>query len=686
MSLIKKPILFVILTCLILPFLSAQPQPEPYKKWLEEEVVYIITPTERDVFRKLTTDRQREGFIEAFWKQRDPTPGTPRNEFKDEHYRRLAYANEFYGRGTPRPGWMTDRGRIYIILGPPRNIETFDTIMSVHPAEIWFYSGDTSYGLPPAFNVIFFKKEGMGEYILFSPVNDGPRALIAEDLGESARDDRETYQRLVNLAPVLAPQTLSLIPGERVMPGSTSLASTRLLATVFSYPQKKVEDTYAQALLKYKDIIEVDYSANYIGSDYLVNIAKAEPGYFFLQYSVEPKKISVDSYGDRYSTNFELDGRISDAQGNTIFQYTKEIGLNFTAGQLKDLGETSMAIQDMVPLVPGAFRFDLLVKNTISKEFTSLEENITVPGENAALFLSPLLLGYKLEAGADESGDFVPFKTAQGQLLCPARKTFTPKETLYVFFQAFGLTPEVRSRGQLAVSFLRKEAPFLTKTRGIIEFRGGQDILLEFPLAAFPPDYYKVKVSVRDESRKEILSGDEDFEVTTAADIPRPLIISKVMPSSRADEYDYILGIQELNLGRNDEAYALLERAYRKNPNQLQYALGLSQTLYVRKEYQKVKDILAPFRGESATDQVVYYLGKSCHALSQYGEAAAHYTDYLSRFGLNLEILNLLGMAHYRLGNFSQALDAWKKSLDVNSGQEEVQRLFKSLQEEMKKK
>src|SRR5512136_1545103 len=79
--------------------------PERYRKWLDEEVVYIIAPRERDVFLQLRSDRERDIFIEAFWKQRDPTPGTPRNEFKDEHYRRLDYATKFYGRGTPLPGW-----------------------------------------------------------------------------------------------------------------------------------------------------------------------------------------------------------------------------------------------------------------------------------------------------------------------------------------------------------------------------------------------------------------------------------------------------------------------------------------------------------------------------------------------------------------------------------------------------
>src|SRR4030065_1386424 len=135
MKMIKKMALCLIIGAFLPPLLPAQPKsnpkmPESYRLWLDEEVVYIITSKERDVFRKLETDKERDIFIEAFWKHRDPTPGTPRNELKEEHFRRLSYAKEYYGRGTPRPGWMTDRGRIYIILGPPQNIATFDKIVA----------------------------------------------------------------------------------------------------------------------------------------------------------------------------------------------------------------------------------------------------------------------------------------------------------------------------------------------------------------------------------------------------------------------------------------------------------------------------------------------------------------------------------------------------------------------------
>ena len=93
----------------------------PYKKWLNEDVAYIISDEEKQAWKRLATDDERQQFIEQFWLRRDPTPDTEENEFKEEHYRRIAYANEHYASGIP--GWKTDRGRIYIMYGPADEIE-----------------------------------------------------------------------------------------------------------------------------------------------------------------------------------------------------------------------------------------------------------------------------------------------------------------------------------------------------------------------------------------------------------------------------------------------------------------------------------------------------------------------------------------------------------------------------------
>jgi GWxTD domain-containing protein len=113
----------------------------PYAKWLTEDVAYIITNEERAAFKRLQTDQEREHFIEQFWLRRDPTPGTVENEFKQEHYRRIAYANDHYTARSGLAGWKTDRGRIYIVYGPPDEIESHPDGGGAHafPYEQWMY-------------------------------------------------------------------------------------------------------------------------------------------------------------------------------------------------------------------------------------------------------------------------------------------------------------------------------------------------------------------------------------------------------------------------------------------------------------------------------------------------------------------------------------------------------------------
>jgi GWxTD domain-containing protein len=679
----------LVLGGLFLPPLPAQQKggtvlPEQYRKWLEQEVVYIITPLERSVFRQLTTDREREVFINAFWKQRDPTPETPRNEFQEEHYRRLAYANQFYGRGAGKPGWMTDRGRIYIILGQPQGVETYDSTMGVNATEIWFYLGDPALGLPTAFNVIFFKRNGAGDYILYSPVDDGPRALIAADMGESAQDDRVIYQQLAQLEPTLAPQVLSLIPSERVLPGTVSLASTRLMAAVLAAPQKKIEDKYAEALLKYKDIIEVDYSANYIASDSCLSVLRHPGGPDLVHYSVEPQRISVENLGGQYAARFELDGRVSDESGRTVFQFVKDVSLTLSGQQLKDLGATSLAVQDLFPLVPGTYRFDLLLKNTLSKAFTSMEETVTVPAPDAPPQLGPVVLGYKLEGAVSPSPDFVPFKTADGQLLVQARKTFSRKDDLQVFVQVLGLTSELRDGGRLKFDVFRQEKLFSTKTIKIVDIGRAPDVLEVFPLKDFPPDYYKVRAALLGPDGVELSAREAAFEISPQPDIRRPLIVAKVVPAGRSEEYDYDLGMQWLSLGRGAAAYEFLAKSYDRNPGDLRYALGFAQAVFSRGEYQKVMDVLLPFGSDKTSDLVPYFLGKASQALGKYDAAVAYYQDYLSRFGMNVEVLNLLGTAHFRKGNTAEALATWKKSLEVNPAQEDIKKLVDGLEKNLR--
>ncbi|MGB8959416.1 MAG: GWxTD domain-containing protein, partial [Candidatus Aminicenantales bacterium] len=670
--------LAAILICLPAGTETRSTLPARYQQWLSEEVAYIITARERAVFLALQTDRERDIFIEAFWKQRDPSAGTERNEFKEEHYRRLEYANTFYGRSSPLPGWKTDRGRIYIILGPPKNIESYDQVTNVFPTEIWFYLGDPDLGLPTGFNVIFYKKMGTGDYVLYSPTNDGPQSLIADFVGGHG-DERQAYQALKKLEPNLARQTLSLIPGEPLTSGSLSLASDRLMATIFASPQKKVDVAYANAILKFKDFIEVDYTANYIASDVLLEVIQDDTGVFCVHYAIEPAKISTEENDGKYEVRFRLTGRVSDAAGKTVYQFDKDFPFSLTAGELEDIRAKSLSIQDAFPLVPGSYNFDILLKNTLSKEFTGAGKTVVVPGPGGPVRMSPLLLAYGAEQRVSPPGERVPFKVGNVQLLCQTRKTFSSRDSLVLFFQLFGLTETLRSSGTLRYDFLQEDKDFLTRTSRLAPGAAGDTVIDVQPLRDFRPGYYQARVTLLDGQGKEVAVTKENFEVSPAEAVPRPLVISKVTKGSARDDDLYATGLQALNLGDVETARTRLAEAHAGSPQRADVAVAYAQLLFRLKDYRRVKDVLLPWSGEEApAPEVPALLGRACHALGEYQEAATYYASYLARFGANIDILNDLGACQFQLGNTAEALKAWTKSLELNPNQDKLKALVDS--------
>lgn len=669
----KKNAALIFLVLLLAVASVAADLPERYRKWLEEEVAYIITPKERQVFLKLQTDRERDIFLEAFWKQRDPDPATPQNEFREEHYRRLNYANQFLGRGTGKPGWKTDQGRIYIILGPPNNIENYENIMGVYPTQVWFYYGDPRYGLPTGFNVIFFKKEGTGEYILYSPSDHGPQALVA-DYMYNARDARDAYQRLHQLSPNLAEQSLSLIPNERLEPGVINLASNRLLATIMSLPQRRVEDAYAEAWFRHKDLIEVEYSANYIRSDFEVWPVRTEKGHYLVNYSVEPAKLSVSRDGSNYLVRFDLNGRVSDDQGRTVYQFDKGIPLSLTGEELAEMGKRTVAFQDVFPLIPGSYTLDLLLKNPVSREFSSFSRKLILAGNAGRPEIGQILLAYGQLETKDGAG-LAPYQVVDRQLLSRSLKSFAASDSLVVCVQLTGSDRESAKKATLRVSLLAENQVIQSREKSPTDMLNGSFLIESLPLAGLKPGYYSVTADliiggeIRDSRRAEL-------EISPQTSLPTPILVSRVV-LTEADEL-LATGIQHLNRGNVQEARERLTRAHSLRPGPLT-ALALSEALFRGGEFQPIIELLTPYDRPEAPAEVVSLLGRAFHSLNKPERAAVYYEQYLNRFGVNLEILNFLGSCYYQMGDKEKALSLWEKSLGLNPDQEKLKELVNSL-------
>lgn len=658
---------------------SPKDLPPVYRKWLEEEVVYIISPKEKEVFLQLENDRQRESFIQAFWKVRDPNPTTPENEFKTEHYRRIDYANKNFGKDSPGPGWRSDMGRIYITLGEPKSTDRLENLSNINPIIIWFYNGMAEYGLPGSFSVVFYRKMGTGPYELYSPLSDGPQDLLVNYNGDQT-DYTEAYNQLYNIDPQIAGLSLSLIEGESLQVLRPSMASEILVRQ--SIPKAgydKVKDTYADKLLAYKDIIDVDYTANYIDNDAVVGVLQDPAGLFFVHYLIEPKRLTFERVEDRFMSNLEVNGRVSDAAGATVYQFDRSVPIEMNESQMASIQAKLFSFQDMFPLLAGRYKLTLLFKNVVSKEFSSVEADVTVP-ETTALAMSPLLVASRLERESKFKGQNKPFMTPEYQLLPTPRHDFAAKDTLFLYFQIRGLTPELRESGSLVYDLYREAEKVKSTVRAVRDYASSLNFLEEFPLAEFPPANYTIQVSLRDGTGAVTLSERTFFYISHMPAVPRPWVLALTKPPDDDPEILAPLGVQALNKGDAARARAYLERAHRLNPTSPQLAMDYCRALAALKDFAAVKRVAQPL-AQAGRFEFFQPLGEACQELGELAEAVGYYKESLNRMGTNLEVLNAIGDCYARLGDPENALAAWQKSLELNPNQESVRTRMRALKE-----
>jgi len=452
-----------------------------------------------------------------------------------------------------------------------------------------------------------------------------------------------------------------------------------LLQNIHNVPQKELKEKYAKKFLRYKDIVEVEYSANYIDNDSTVKVLKEPSGIYFVHYVVELMKLSVQQYQDKYSTHLKINGRISDLKGKTIYQYEGSFSIELDEARLKNITYKPFDIYDMFPLIPGSYRLSVIIKNEVSKEFTSLEKNITIPEDESLFQMSSLILGYKMDHISPKSTHLKPFKIGSDQIYCQPKKIFLPSDKLFAGFQILSLSSDLEQRGTLKFEFFKENERLSSLIKRINEYQDKINFKEEFSLQKFPPGYYRIKVSLLDGDH-EVLSETENFEITPASSLPRPWVYSRTLSPSSNPDYSFILGRQFFNKGEMDKARIQFEKAYHLSPNSMNYALGLARVYLILKEYDKIKKILLPFSESPKANYDVYFLlGRTHQALGEFNQAVSLYDKAISHFGLNVNLLNALGECYFRLGITDEALAAWEKSLEINPNQPEVEKRVKAI-------
>ena len=657
---------------------------EKYRDWLKL-VGYIIAPKEKEVFLALQTDRDRDFYLDAFWRQRDPTPGTPENEYKEEHLRRFAYANKFYGRGTVRAGWMTDRGRIHIILGPPVSVERFEVSAHIVPCEGWSYYGDPKKELPAHFILLFFQRGGVGEYRLYDPVADGPASLLVNKRDVDPTDYLELYQKIKEIEPTLADLSISYIPGEYNYDYSPSPRNTILIADILESPQKDINTNYATHFLNYKGVVSTEYLTNYVESEAAVAIIP-DPviGLPFVHFSVVPKSISVDYYDPKsqYYCAFRLD--VSLRRGDKLlFQYNRDFTLYFSEEELLRIKANGLAIEDCFPAAEGRSKMTILLQNAVGKEFTIVERDIEVAGDAGAPKIFGPYLGYRAETYPRDI--HLPFKVLDSKIAVDPRNTYAAADSVAFLFNLSRFDEKLRS-GEIRVRVqgLREKNP--VQKSYIVRLQSYQPSRMlglsqSIPAGELEPDYYKLTLTLVDGEGTVLDESSSNFIVTAEKAIGHPVANSKAVPLANQFLYYFMLANQCDKAGADDQAEAYFERGLAMKPDYKNGALWYGQFLVKVRKYDKALEMIERIKDDPQKAFEYWFLrGSAQIGKGLYAEAIESLLAGNRIYNSDTRLLNALGSCYHKTGRKAQAVAVFKASLKLNPSQPEVRKLVAEIE------
>ncbi len=667
---------------LVLALVLSGEMSDAHRKWIEEEVVYIITDRERDVFRELQTVEERERFIEAFWTRRDPNPATPRNEFREEHYERIDYANRFLGRDTFRPGWRTDRGRYYVLLGEPKTIERFSGGNEIVDSELWFYQGGGDRGLPGAFFLLFFQRDGVGEFELYHPIADGPTSLFRTAGMLPGQDDLAAVEKLEQLSADLAHASLSSDAGlpPDYLTGRASLGSDDVLVRIEESPKRAIRTDYLDAWLKYGNRVAAEYSFNYVPNRnafaVLAGPSNAALVHYRLELDPESFGLASDEEQRKFYTTLDVTLEARDAEGTLVLANDRSDYIELSPSQVREIERYPIAYQDAFPLVPGRYTISVVFRNRALKRYTVAERELTVPDfTGSASALAGLVLGYKSERllSASSESEMRTFQLGSIRIDPASDSVFAIGDTVTALTQAVGAPSGARVRFDLLLgeqSIDGKEVPVEGASSGV---------LAELSTLGTSGGSYLVRARMIGPDGAALAEQTAPLTLSPRTSVPRPnFVYRRGFNAAVPGLLPLVLGDQWWSLGKYDLALAQYEKSVAAGNNDLPEARWkLAHAYLSRGHTSRAFALLAPLEASfPAQYEVVAGLGLVFSRTSQDEKAVSYLERALTLRPPEAQILNALGESYRKLGNLGKAKESFQRSLDLDPEQPAVREIL----------
>ncbi len=660
-----------------------EPGPE-HRRWLEEEVPYIITEREAEVFAALGSSLERDRFIEAFWRKRDPIPGTPENEFREEHYRRLAHANRELRGEAFTEGWRTDRGRMYIILGPPRGVETFEFHNNLHDTELWFYQGDRSRNLPSFFHLVFFRRQEATQYRLFTPGVDTPGDLLRGPARSFPEQDMEQLRRI---SLELARAALAVDASEPVdfMGGTVGLGSVGALARIEASPTLAVRHDDLDAWERYGDRVSAEYSFNFVPSEATFAILFGSDGTPYLHYSVEVslEHLALDRSPDgaRAFTTLDATLEVRDPGGVLLLSDGKESFLRLSEAQLESVGEATFAYQDSVPLIPGDHEVLLILRNRVSSQYTVAEGSIRVPRTRSdAPELSDLVVGFRTEEMPEaDPEDVRTFQWGPTRIHPTPGGVFPIGHTAHIAFQVLSPDPSQ----EIHLSLLGGNGAVLVEQTHPVPGNAPALVSEPLPLDGVEPGRYRLRVELRDRSDATLAVSEAPITVSPRAAIPRAGVFARrSFEPTRPALLATVLGDQYRETGRAAEAEALYRQAVEADDRDVPQARWKLAAAHLRaRRVEAALALLLPLQYTHPDQyEVAVGLGLGFYLKRNYRAATGHLERAASLGPAPPGVLNALGESWAALEEPGKAVQAFRRSVEIDPEQPQIRERLRSLE------
>ena len=497
-----------------------------YKQWLGEDVTYIISPEERNAFLQLDTNEEREQFIEQFWLRRSSNPDLPENDFKEEHYRRIAYANEHFASGIP--GWKTDRGRMYIMWGPADEVDshptggTYDRPMeegggstSTYPWETWRWRYLEGIGE----NIIleFVDPSGSGEFHLTMDPGEKDALLHVpgaglsqmEAMGMASKADR--FSRTDGMT---TPRSMGGTPESM-----NEFSRLELYAKVNKPPAVKFKDLEAVVTSRIvRDQLHFNWRTDYLK---VTNDTVLVP----VTIQVPNGQLSFAAKEGIHSATMNIFGRVTTLTGRVVQTFEDSVSRDFPDSLFQQSLKLQSIYQKAVPLRPGLYRLDLVIKDVQSGNVGVVNSRLAVPHYNdEKLEASSLILADQIEHVPAKQIGAGQFVLGSSKVRPRLEADFTTADRLGVYMQVYNLKPDGtthKSNATFLFTVKKGDQPvpgMQFKLTSEDMKQTGDQVTLErlLPLATLAPGKYTLEVNATDTLSNQSISRTADFTVKAA--------------------------------------------------------------------------------------------------------------------------------------------------------------------------